>query len=140
MIWRGSYGASTGARRAMTSSARTMKPPMAPRGFRIENLATAITGARSARQSMRMSGMVLPAVVSRSTIIYSPCGIALLVVDPGIEHAVQQVNHQVQAQDDRSNEQDDGLQHDEIPVHDAVNQQGSHAGHHENGLDDDHAS
>ena len=91
----------------MTSSARTMKPPMAPSGFRIENLATAITGAASACQSMRMAGMAVPAVVSRSTIIFSPRGIASLVVDPGIEHAVQQVNHQVQDQDDRGNEQDD---------------------------------
>src|SRR5262245_6478193 len=140
MIWRGSYGARTGARRAMTSSARTMKPPMAPRGFRVENLATAITGAASARQSTRMSGMALPAVLSLATIIFSPCGIASLVVDPGIEHAVQQVNHQVQDQDDRGNEQDDGLQHDEIPVHDTIDQQGSHARHHENGLDDDHAT
>ncbi len=99
-----------------------MKPPMAPSGFRVENLATAITGAASACQSRRRSGMALPVVVSRSTIIFSLCGIALLVVDSGIEHAVQQVYHQVQDQDDRGDEQDDGLNHDEIPVHDAVDQ------------------
>src|ERR1700752_4089459 len=102
----------------MTSSARTMKPPMAPRGFRVENLATAITGAASARQSRCRSGRALPVVVSWSSIIFSLCGIALLVVDPGIEHTVQQVNHQVQDQDDRGDEQDDCLNHDEIPVDD----------------------
>jgi hypothetical protein len=43
-----------------------------------------------------MSGMALPEVVSRSGIGFTSGGMALLVANPGIEHAVQQVDRQVQ--------------------------------------------
>src|SRR2546426_3258254 len=140
MIWRGSYGAIRGARRAVATSARTMRPPRAPRGFRLANLATAIQGAARAGESVSVSRLGLATTVSRPAIIPSSRAIALLVPDPGIEHAVRQVDHQVQDQDDRGDEENDGLQHDEIPVDDAVDQQGPHAGHHEDGLDDDDAA
>src|SRR5438128_3861517 len=131
MIWRGSYGEITGASRAVASRARTMRPPTAPRGFRLQNLATASTGAANACHSRRISEMALPAAVFLFPITLSSRGIPSLVTDPGIEHAVRQVDHQVQDQDDRGDEQDDGLEHDEISVHDTVDQQGPHPGHHE---------
>src|SRR5262245_2869265 len=140
MIWRGSYGEITGASSAIRRSPRTMRPPAAPRGLRCTNLATARIEAASACPSRRRSGRTLPAVVSLSTIPFSSCSIASPVADPGIEHAVEQVNHQIQTQDDRGNEQNNGLNNDEISVHDTVDQQGSHAGHYEDGLDDDHAT
>src|SRR5262245_33576495 len=118
MIWRGSYGESTGASNAITSSARTIRPPMAPRGLRRTNPATARTGAERPCHARRRSGRALPAVVSLSTMSFSPCDITLLVADPGIEHAVEQVNQQVEHQHDRGDEQDDGLNHDKIPVDD----------------------
>ena len=93
---------------------------MAPRGLRCANLATARTGAMRACHFRRRSGRALPAVVSLSTMLSSSCGIILPVADAGIEYAVQQVNHQVQGQDNRGDEQDDGLNHDEIPVHNTV--------------------
>src|SRR2546422_3127988 len=122
MIWRGSYGEIRGARRAVVTSARTMRPPRAPRGFRLANLATAIQGAARAGDSVAVSRLGLATTVSRPAIIPSSRAIALLVPDPGIEHAVGQVDHQVQDQDDRGDEEDDGLEHDEIPVDDAVDQ------------------
>src|SRR3989442_7821600 len=145
MICRGSYGEITGARRAVTTSARTIRPPTAPSGFRLENRATALQGPASADDSMRISATAPPAIASLSAAISSSRGIASraassLVPDPGIEHAVRQIDHQVQAQDDRGDQQDDRLQHDEIPMDDAVDQQGPHAGHHEDRLDDDDAA
>src|SRR5438552_13108536 len=112
MNWRGSYGESTGASSAITSSARTIRPPMAPRGLRRAKVAAARTGAVRPCHARRRSGRALPAVVSLSTMRFSPCDITSLVADPGIEHAVAQVNQQIKHQDDRGNEQDDGLNHD----------------------------
>src|SRR5213594_3934696 len=140
MIWRGSYGEISGARSAVTTRARTMRPPTAPRGLRLANLATAIQGLAGASDSMRVWGTTLPTTVSPPASTSCLRAIVLLVPDPGIEHAVRQVDHQVQDQDDRGDEENDGLQHDEIPVDDAVDQQGSHTRHDEDGLDDDHAA
>src|SRR5262245_56362016 len=140
MIWRGSYGASSGARSAMASSARTMSPPRAPRGFRRANEASVSTGAASVCHSRRIAGRSFPAVVSLCSISGSFCDVALLVTDTRIEYTVQQVDHQVQNQHDRGDGQHDGLNHDEIPVYDTVDEQGPHAGHDKDGLDDDHAA
>src|SRR5262245_57552150 len=73
MICRGWYRENTGASAAVTTRARTMSPPIAPRGFRCANEATAVQGVP---------------------------GIALLVPDPGIEHAVGEIDQQVEDQHD----------------------------------------
>src|SRR5262249_43736856 len=140
MICRGSCGEISGARSAVKTSARTMRPPTAPSGLRLANLMTAVQGACAPGASARVSGTVLATTPSRPASIPSSRAIALLVSDPGIEHAVREVDQQVQGEHDRGDEDDDRLEHDEIPVDDAVDQQCSHAGHGEDGLDDDHAA
>src|SRR6266536_2838773 len=129
MIWRGSYVAITGASRAVASRARTMRPTTAPRGFRRAKVGTASSRAARACHSRRISGMALSTAVAMFPITLSSRGIPSLLADPGIENAVRQVDHQVQDQDYRGDEQDDGLEHDEIPVHDTVDQQSPHPGH-----------
>src|SRR6266508_4008168 len=126
MIWRGLYGEISGARSAVTTSAKTMSPRMAPRGFLLANPDTAIQVSARGGASRRIPGTVRSTTVSPPAIISSSRGIALLVPNPGIEHAVREVDQQIQDQNDRRDEEDDGLQHDEIPVNDAVDQQGPH--------------
>ncbi len=70
MICRGSYGEIRGASRAVTSKARTMTPPTAPSGFRLANLATAITGAHERAPFHTNRGMALPAASPRSTVSF----------------------------------------------------------------------
>src|SRR6267142_801670 len=140
MIWRGSYGEISGASSAVRTSARTMRPPTAPRGLRLAKAARTVQGAPRAGHSARVSGVVLATIAPEPATIPSSRGIALLVPHPGIEHAIRQIDQQVEDQDDRGDEDDDRLQHDEVPVDDALDQQRSHARHDEDGLDDDHAA
>src|SRR2546425_861354 len=98
------------------TSRSTVRPAYA------DTMPTTNQGAARPVDSVRVSGMALATIVSRPAIIRSSGGMTLLVPDPGIEHAVRQVDGQVEDQDDRGDQDDNGLQHDEIPVDDTVDQ------------------
>src|SRR5439155_44621 len=68
MICRGSYGEITGARSAVTTSARTIRPPTAPSGFRLANRATALQGAASPGDARRISRIAFPAAASLAAV------------------------------------------------------------------------
>src|SRR5438093_8489199 len=103
----------TGARTAVTTRARTMKPPTAPSGLRLANPMTAIHGVATGFHSTRISGSAVPAVVSPGVSVFGDGVMVLLVANPRVEQAVREIDQQVQHQDDHGEAPDDGLQHHE---------------------------
>src|SRR5690348_8564676 len=99
------------ANTAMTSSASTMTPPMAPSGLRRAKPSTspASAGSRHGRGSVGETGSVC--TVS-----------AISVADPRVEECVGQVDQQVADDDDDDDHEVDALDDRVVALHDGVDE------------------
>src|SRR5439155_26236228 len=116
---------------AIASSARTIAPPMAPRGWRRANRSTRLTseGSRHVRGSVSGTESVWTEFVNRR-----------LVTDSRIQYGVHEIDRQIRQDDDDNDDQVDPLDHRIVALHDRVDEELSHARDAEDPLDDHRAA
>src|SRR3990170_886111 len=125
------WGASWGAKIAVAIKARTIKPPMAPSGWRPANQPRACRTpcAPPTRAGAIPASRAIPTASSTRFAISG-------VPNPRVEPAVHKVHKKVNRQVDKRHHEDDRLHGGIVAVADRLDQRGAHAGDRKDDLHD----
>src|SRR5687767_1220059 len=127
------------AKTAITSIARTMTPPTAPSGFRLQNHATA-RHPRHIALSRSSAGFAGPIRSSGEAWEGDASPPPNLVSDARVENGIERVHGEIDENDAGDDQQVDALDHGIIPLVDGIKQEAAHPRQPEDRLDHDRAT